>query len=120
MGATSTDHGHPTCATADLPAAEAQRAVRQGGARRGLTPAEAELFRGQVLTEMAAMSLDDGLVMQIHPGAFRNHNRGLFETFGRDKGADIPLATEYVRALKPLLDRFGNEPRFTADPVHAG
>jgi glucuronate isomerase len=75
--------------------------------------AEAELFRGQVLTEMAAMSLDDGLVMQLHPGSFRNHNPRVFEHFGRDKGADIPARTEYVRALKPLLDRFGNEAGFT-------
>jgi glucuronate isomerase len=58
---------------------------------------------------MARMSLEDGLVMQIHPGSFRNHNPGLFATYGRDKGADIPTRTDYVRALKPLLDRFGNE-----------
>ena len=62
---------------------------------------------------MAAMSLDDGLVMQLHPGSFRNHNPQLFARFGRDKGADIPQRTEYVSALKPLLDRFGNEPEFT-------
>jgi glucuronate isomerase len=58
---------------------------------------------------MAAMSLDDGLVMQIHPGSFRNHNPQVFRRFGRDKGADIPMQTDYVHALKPLLDRFGNE-----------
>jgi len=75
--------------------------------------ADAELFRAQMLLEMARMSLDDGLVMQIHPGSFRNHNRWLFEQYGRDKGADIPQPTDYVRALKPLLDRFGNEPRLT-------
>jgi glucuronate isomerase len=63
-----------------------------------------------MLTEMAAMSLDDGLVMQIHPGSFRNHNAALFAASGRDKGADIPMRTEYVHALKPLLDRFGNAP----------
>ena len=62
-----------------------------------------------MLTEMARMSLDDGLVMQIHPGSFRNHNPRVFRDFGRDKGADIPTRTDYVRALKPLLDRFGNE-----------
>ena len=62
-----------------------------------------------MLTEMAAMSVDDGLVMQIHPGSLRNHNRQLFERFGRDKGADIPTRTDYVQALQPLLDRFGNE-----------
>lgn len=112
MGATSSDHGHVTCATADL-APQAARQLFDKVVRGAADAAEAELFRAQVLTEMAAMSLADGLVMQIHPGCFRNHNRGLFEGFGRDKGADIPLATEYVRALKPLLDRFGNEPGFT-------
>ena len=66
-----------------------------------------------MLTEMAAMSQDDGLVMQIHPGSFRNHNRDLFFAYGRDKGADIPTGTEYVRALKPLLDRFGSEAGLT-------
>jgi glucuronate isomerase len=73
------------------------------------TAAEAELFRAQMLTEMAGMSLDDGLVMQIHPGAFRNHNAAVFARFGRDKGADIPTRTDFVQALKPLLDRYGNE-----------
>ncbi|WP_202388740.1 glucuronate isomerase [Pontixanthobacter aquaemixtae] len=106
-GATSTDHGHPTAATANLSPAEAQSLfdrVKKGGA----SASDAELFRGQMLTEMAAMSLEDGLVMQIHPGSFRNHNLQLFEQFGRDKGADIPTRTDYVQALKPLLDRFGN------------
>ncbi|TWA80373.1 glucuronate isomerase [Azospirillum brasilense] len=107
-GATSTDHGHATATTADLSDADAERLFEK--ALRGtITAAEAELFRGQMLTEMAKMSLDDGLVMQIHPGSFRNHNPNLFERFGRDKGADIPTGTEYVRALKPLLDRVGNE-----------
>lgn len=112
LGATSTDHGHPTAATANLSASEAEalfKAIVSGAA----TPAEAELFRAQMLTEMAAMSLDDGLVMQIHPGSFRNHNARLFASHGRDKGADIPTATDYVRALKPLLDRFGNEARLS-------
>ncbi len=107
-GATSTDHGHPTARTADLPAVEAEALFRTILSGRA-TAAEAELFRAQMLTEMARMSLDDGLVMQIHPGSFRNHNRQVFERFGRDKGADIPTPTDYVRALKPLLDRFGNE-----------
>ncbi len=107
-GATSTDHGHATATTADLSDADAERLFEK--ALRGtITVAEAEIFRGQMLTEMAKMSLDDGLVMQIHPGSFRNHNPGVFERFGRDKGADIPTGTEYVRALKPLLDRVGNE-----------
>ncbi|HZX78387.1 glucuronate isomerase [Lysobacter sp.] len=111
-GATSTDHGHPTSATADLSPTEAS-ALFDRVVRGNVSPQDAELFRAQILTEMAAMSLDDGLVMQIHPGCFRNHNHGLFQRYGRDKGADIPLRTEYVHALKPLLDRFGNEPDFT-------
>lgn len=112
MGATSSDHGHPSAATADLSDAQARKLFDK--VVRGVATAEdAELFRAQILTEMAAMSLDDDLVMQIHPGSFRNHNRGLFERYGRDKGADIPLRTEYVHALKPLLDRFGNAPGFT-------
>jgi glucuronate isomerase len=111
-GATSTDHGHPTAATADLSPSEAE-ALFARVVRGGVGPAEAELFRAQMLTEMAKMSLDDGLVMQIHPGAFRNHSRSVFETFGRDKGADIPMPTDYVRALKPLLDKVGCEPGLT-------
>ncbi|WP_437966327.1 glucuronate isomerase [Sorangium sp. So ce260] len=107
-GATSTDHGHPTARTADLTDAEAE-ALFQVIVSRKATPEQAELFRAQMLTEMAKMSLDDGLVMQIHPGSFRNHNAALHARFGRDKGADIPTSTDYVRALKPLLDRLGNE-----------
>lgn len=112
MGATSTDHGHPTASTADLSPVDAE-ALFAKVAAGPVTAAEAELFRGQMLTEMAAMSLEDGLVMQLHPGSFRNHNAGVFARFGRDKGADIPTATDYVRALKPLLDRFGSDPRLT-------
>ena len=109
FGATSTDHGHPTAATADLDADEAGRLFDEVSSG-DFEPADAELFRAQMLTEMAKMSLDDGLVMQIHPGSFRNHNSSVFREFGRDKGADIPMPTDYVHALKPLLDRFGNEP----------
>jgi glucuronate isomerase len=72
-----------------------------------------ELFRAQMLTEMARMSLEDGLVMQIHPGSARNHNRKLYERYGRDMGADIPMPTNYVDALRPLLDQFGNERNLT-------
>jgi glucuronate isomerase len=108
FGATSTDHGHPTARTVDL-AQHAAEALYQRVLRGHPTPEDAELFRAQMLTEMARMSLDDGLVLQIHPGSFRNHNASLFQAFGRDMGADIPTATDYVRALKPLLDRFGNE-----------
>jgi glucuronate isomerase len=111
-GATATDHGHPTARTADLGELECERLFARVVSGQ-FTPDDAELFRAQVLTEMARMSLDDGLVMQIHPGAFRNHNRWLFQQYGRDKGADIPARTEYVNALKPLLDRFGNDARLS-------
>ncbi len=112
MGATSTDHGHPTAQTANLSAAEAA-ALFAKVTSGSFTPAEAELFRAQMLTEMAAMSIDDGLVMQLHPGSFRNHNAQVFAALGRDKGADIPTRTDYVHALKPLLDRFGNDNRLS-------
>lgn len=108
MGATSTDHGHPTALTGNLSAAESESLFNRVTSGQ-FTSSDAELFRAQMLTEMAGMSLDDGLVMQIHPGSFRNHNAAVFERFGRDKGADIPMRTDYVHALKPLLDRFGNE-----------
>ena len=111
-GATSSDHGHPSAATADLSQAEAERLFDTVVSGKSV-PAEQELFRGQMLTEMARMSLDDGLVLQIHPGSFRNHNAALFASFGRDKGADIPTPTDYVRALKPLLDRFGDDARLS-------
>ena len=111
-GATATDHGHPTAQTADLDASDAAALYTRvtGGDCSG---EDAELFRAQLLTEMAAMSLEDGMVMQIHPGSWRNHNRWLFEHFGRDRGADIPTPTNYVGALEPLLSRFGNEPNLT-------
>jgi glucuronate isomerase len=112
LGATSTDHGHPSARTADLPLPDT-RALFDIVTRGEPTPEQSELFRAQMLTEMARMSLDDGLVMQIHPGSFRNHNPALFERFGTDMGADIPTATDYVHALKPLLDTVGNDPRLT-------
>ena len=111
-GATATDHGHPSAATADLEPYEAQD-LFQRVVSGDVSADDAELFRAQLLTEMAAMSLDDGLVMQIHPGSLRNHNPQVYARFGRDKGADIPKPTDYVRALKPLLDRFGNESALT-------
>jgi glucuronate isomerase len=112
LGCTSTDHGHLTAETADLPLAEAEalfNKVFSGKAEKR----EMVLFQAQMLTEMAAMSLEDGLTMQIHPGSVRNHNRLLYEKYGRDVGADIPQPTNYVNALRPLLNRFGNESKLT-------
>ncbi len=116
LGATATDHGHPSAHTADLAPREAEALFRRvvDEARRGaVEPASAEAFRGQMLTEMARMSLDDKLVLQIHPGSWRNHNAALYVRFGPNIGADIPRRTDFVDALKPLLDRFGNEPSLT-------
>jgi glucuronate isomerase len=112
MGCTSTDHGHPTAHTADLPRDEAAHLFETVLAGRA-DARQRELFRAQMLTEMARMSVEDGLVMQIHPGAYRNYNRKIYERYGRDVGADIPVATDYVHALHPLLNRFGNEKNFT-------
>ena len=108
LGCTATDHGHPTAQTADLSTTEAAdlfRRVLDGTADAH----QRELFRAQMLTEMAGMSVEDGLVMQLHPGSVRNHNREVFERYGPDVGADIPRQTNYVDALRPLLGRFGNE-----------
>lgn len=110
FGATATDHGLISAETANLSDAEAKslfakvRAVKANESERGL-------FRAQMLTELAKMCADDGLMMQIHPGSFRNHSPAVFKRFGRDKGVDIPTRTDYVRALKPLLDAVGTDPR---------
>ena len=112
LGCTATDHGHPTARTANLSKEEAASLyseILKGGAGAE----KHELFRAQMLTEMAGMSVSDGLVMQIHPGSFRNHNRLIYERYGRDTGADIPTPTNYVFALRPLLDLYGNEPNLT-------
>ena len=109
-GATASDHGHPSAYTADLPQAEAAALfdrLRAGKPQAG----DEELFRGQMLTECARMSIEDGLVMQLHAGSFRNHNRAVFAKYGRDRGFDIPQAAEFTRALKPLLDAFGMDNR---------
>ncbi|HCQ64590.1 MAG TPA: glucuronate isomerase [Rhodobacteraceae bacterium] len=112
MGATSTDHGHPTAFTENLGAAEAEALYAKVMSGKADAAAR-EAFRGQMLTEMAKMSLDDGLVMQIHPGSYRNHSDPILASFGRDKGYDIPTRTDYVHALQPLLDVVGEEPEFT-------
>jgi len=124
FGATATDHGHPTAATADLSNSECEALFKRVQSD-DFTPSEAELFRAQMLTEMAKMSIDDGLVMQIHAGASRNHNNNLFKLYGADKGADIPSQVNWVIGLKPLLDRFGNHDTlkiilFTLDETNYG
>jgi glucuronate isomerase len=112
MGATATDHAALTPATAELTPVEADAHFQR--ALKGQASAEdATRFTAHILVEMARMSVDDGLVMQLHPGSLRNHNQVIFQKFGLDKGCDIPLQTEYTRNLLPLLNRFGNESRLT-------
>jgi len=112
LGATSTDHGHPSARTADLADADIEQLFALVSSGKA-DAASAELFRAQMLTEMAKMSIDDGLVMQIHPGSWRNHSKPMLARFGRDKGFDIPRGTEYTAALKPLLDKLGMDPRLS-------
>jgi len=112
LGATATDHAALTPFTEELSVGEADTIFRhalQGQA----TADDAVRFTGHMLMEMARMSIDDGLTMQLHPGSLRNHNDMLFERFGLDKGADIPIGTEYTRHLRPLLNKYGNDPRLT-------
>ena len=111
-GATATDHGHLTARTADLSEREAED-LYERIYRGTFSPEDTILFQAQMLTEMAGMSVEDGLTMQLHPGSIRNHNVQLYAHYGRDKGADIPSATEYVRSLQPLLTKFGNDSRLT-------
>ncbi len=112
LGGTSTDQGVTTPYTVELSAAEAEQLYNK--ALQGRASADdACLFTGHIVMEMARMSLDDGMTMQIHPGSNRNHNDIVFRTFGLDKGVDIPMATDYVNNLKPLLNKYGNEPRLT-------
>jgi glucuronate isomerase len=112
MGATATDHAVLEPYTAWLPAEEVERLFQE--ARHGaVTRAEERRFEAHLLIEMARMSIADGLVMQIHPGALRDHNRPLCERFGPDRGGDIPLATEFTRNLRALLNAYGNDPNLT-------
>ncbi len=112
MGATATDHGVESAYTAPLDPAEAE-AIFARALRGEATADDARRFTGHLLIEEARLSIEDGLVMQLHVGAFRNHDRAVFERFGADRGADIPVATEFTRNLRPLLERFGDDPRLT-------
>ncbi|NUT23767.1 MAG: glucuronate isomerase [Hamadaea sp.] len=110
MGTTSSDHGHPTARTLVLPEADKQELFERG-LRGEATAADAEAFRAVMLVEFARMSVDDGMVMQLHPGSVRNHNTWLHGAYGTDVGGDIPQATDYVHGLAPLLRELGNDPR---------
>lgn len=109
LGCVATDHGAETPFTEKLSKVEAERLFEKalGGE---IDHAEATRLQAGLLLEMAAMSVEDGLVMQLHPGSLRNHNTRLFERHGPDRGADIPVATEFTRNLRPLLEEFGHRP----------
>ena len=112
MGATATDHGVLEPYTTWLPPDEAETVFQR--ARQGdVTAADERRFTAHLLMEMARLSVRDGLVMQLHAGALRNHNHLVFERFGPDRGADIPVATEFTRNLRPLLNAYGNDARLT-------
>jgi glucuronate isomerase len=112
MGATATDHAALTPFTIELSEAEAE-AIFNRAIHGEISADDATRFTGHMLIEQARMSIEDGLVMQLHPGSYRNHNESIRERFGWDKGADIPIPVEYTRNLLPLLNKYGNDPRLT-------
>lgn len=112
LGATATDHAVVEPYTARLPD-EAAEALYQRARRGEATPADQRAFEAHLLLEMARLSTEDGLVMQLHAGSFRDHNPRLAARFGPDVGADIPVAAEYTRNLRPLLAAYGDDPRLT-------
>jgi glucuronate isomerase len=111
-GARATDHGHLLADTTPMDVSAARELYSRvlGGAEA--SEAEVAAFAANMLYQMAAMSCEDGLVMQIHPGVLRDHNSAIWRTYGSDKGYDIPIQTEFTRALRPMLDQFGTDPRF--------
>jgi len=111
MGATATDHAALTPYTNELTLEDAS-AIFERALKGEWTCQDGAMFTAHMLMEMARMSVEDGLVMQLHPGCYRSHNELVAERFGPDKGGDIPLATEYTRNLAPLLNKYGNHPNF--------
>ena len=112
LGGTATDHAVVSPHAARLSVKEAGAIFRRAVDGTATADDQAK-FEAHMLMEMARLSIDDGLVMQLHPGALRDHNRAVFERFGPDMGGDIPVATEYTRNLAELLNAYGNDPRLT-------
>ena len=112
MGAVATDHGMLMAWVEPLSEAKANQ-ILYDALRGAVSSVDAARFSNHMLIEMARMSCEDGLVMQLHVGAHRNHNPLIFDRFGPDKGADIPIATEFTRSLKALLGLYGSDPRLT-------
>jgi glucuronate isomerase len=112
LGAKATDHGVKEAVTEELPEKNAEE-IFQCALQGKASLQDGWRFNAHMLMEFARMSVEDGLVMQIHAGAYRNHNEAVFARFGPDRGCDIPIAGEFTRALRPLLNKFGNDPRLT-------
>ncbi|MET1052142.1 MAG: glucuronate isomerase [Mycetocola sp.] len=110
-GAVSADHGVLEPYTVDLSPSDAA-ALYGRGLSGSLDASEARAFAGHMLLQSARMSVDDGLVMTVHPGVYRNHSSETFEAFGPDTGHDIPVATSYVENIRPLLEKYGTEKDF--------
>jgi glucuronate isomerase len=111
-GARATDHGHLLADTTPMEADTAGKLYSRVLDGAEASQADVDAFAANMLYHMAEMSCDDGLVMQIHPGVLRDHNSAIATTYGSDKGYDIPVQTEFTHALRPMLDRFGTDPRF--------
>jgi glucuronate isomerase len=111
-GARATDHGHFLADTTPMDVTAARDLYARVLNAADATEAEVAAFAANMLYQMAEMSCEDGLVMQIHPGVLRNHNTAIAKTYGQDKGYDIPAQTEFTKALRPMLERFGTHPRF--------
>ena len=110
-GAVSSDHSHFDARTDTLEVSEAERIY--AAARKGeVSESEATALRRHLVSEMARMACDDGLVMTLHPGVRRNHHLPTFEKYGADVGTDIPVQMEFTEALRPMLNRYGTHPNF--------
>jgi glucuronate isomerase len=112
MGATATDHAALKANTQPMSHATASQIFDRALIKK-TERGDAERFTAHMLYEMARMSVEDGLVMQLHVGSYRNHNQLLLKNFGPDIGADIPVRMEFTSALAPLLNSFGNHPELT-------
>jgi glucuronate isomerase len=112
VGAVATDHAVIDPYTCELTLADAGK-IFQLALKGKANPDDCRVFTAHMLMEMARMSTEDGLVMQLHPGSLRNHHTALYNRFGVDKGADIPLRIEFTRNLLLLLNKYGNHPRLT-------
>jgi glucuronate isomerase len=112
MGAAATDHAAETAYTGELKPSEA-KLIFQRALKGKVTPKDAKLFTGHMIMESARMSIEDGLVMQFHAGALRDHNDLIYHRFGPNMGADIPGPCEFTQNMRPLLNKYGNDPRLT-------